>query len=413
MPRIPPVSDEDVRAACEAFEKAGRNAAEASRVLNVSRSTIQNRVTIGARRGLLGTDPVIPGFAIKKLSRQIGPEGETQREWIEQGPEPGEEFQLPEGHTIKGVSALVDADGRTVQQWIKTKADDDVPALIDAIKTAFNAYEGRAELTPAPAKCDAMLMSVYPIADQHLGLMAWGRETGESYDLKIGANRLRSSFERLIAQSPHSESALILNLGDFFHADDGRNVTPTSGFKLDVDGRYFKVLTTGVQLMLDCIDRALQKHNRVVVVNLPGNHDPHASIALTVALSAFYSKEPRVTISEDPSEFFYHKFGNVLIGANHGHRVKPVDLAQHMAATRAAEWGATKYRHYLTGHLHHVVAKEVMGVVVETFQTLAAKDAYHASHGYLAGQSITSITFHHQEGEIGRHRINISPPEHL
>jgi hypothetical protein len=43
---------------------------------------------------------------------------------------------------------------------------------------------------------------------------------------------------------PGAESARIAdrNLGDWYHANDQRNVTPKSKHQLDVDGRWFKVL---------------------------------------------------------------------------------------------------------------------------------------------------------------------------
>lgn len=407
---IEPLSDEDCVAAFNLWQESGRNYTKAAEAAGVVRATMQHRVMLAFKRKLVEDPRVRPGFEISRINEITNEDGEVIRTSVSQRPEAGDQFEMPPGYVPGKITVALGPDGRVEKQWLRA-APDNTGIAIDAIKAAFDAYEGRAELAPAPKQCDAMLMSVYPLADVHLGLMAWGRETGESYDLRIAGEKVRTNLQRLIRQSPDSETALVLNLGDFFHADDSRNQTPSSGFKLDVDGRYFKVLTTGVQLMMDCIDQCLQKHQRVYVRNLPGNHDPHASIALTVALSAFYSKEPRVSISDDPSEFFYHRFGNNLIGANHGHRVKPGKLAMHMAATRAEDWGKTFFRYYYTGHIHHETGfKKEDGVIVESFQSLAAKDAFHASHGYLGGQSIQSITLHYNDGEIGRHRINIGPP---
>lgn len=322
---------------------------------------------------------------------------------------------LPLGQVVQGLSTLykISEDGQSqeVLQWVKTHNEKSLQDLTDAIKTTFDEYKGKADLIAAPKTVDKDLLSVYPIADQHHGLMAWGAESGENYDLKIGADRLRQCSKRLISQSPSSKQALILNLGDWQHTDDAKNMTPRGGNILDVDGRYFKVLTTGVQLMMDVVDLALQKHETVVVRNLPGNHDPHASIALTVALGAFYSKNPRVTIDDDPSDFFFHRFGQTLIGATHGHKMKPPAMAMSMAVRRREDWGNTKYHWFLFGHIHHETAREIGDVRCESFQTLASKDAFGASHGYNAGQSITSVTLHTEEGEVGRHRVNTPPPK--
>ncbi len=382
---------------------AGAARALTDQGLPIGESSIRRR----ANRGVLGTAPVIPGFSIKQVSTQRGPDGETQKEWIKQGPESGEAFAVAPGQIIRGVSALVDASGKVQQQWIKTKLSDDL--ALAAIREAFDTYSGRCEPIPPPDLTDDALLSIYPIADQHNGLRSWGPETGENYDLKIGADRLRATSQRLIAQSPASRQAIILNLGDWTHADDAKNMTPGHGHILDVDGRYFKIMCASVRLMQDVIELALQKHEAVTVRNLPGNHDPHTCFALTIALMAFYANNPRVIIDDDPGEFFFHRFGSTLIGANHGHRMKADKMAMNMAVRRRADWGETKYHYFYFGHIHHESAKEIGDVRVESFQTLAAKDAYAANAGYMAGQSLTSITIHREDGEIGRHRVNIPP----
>lgn len=403
---IEPLDDDTLRQAVELEQKHHSNAAAAARELGITRSAFQNRVRQAARRGLCGTAPVIPGFAIQKITTVTNEDGVTVREFVQQKPDAAQEpFELPPSHEIKGISALVQ-DGRVIQQWIKTRAlQADITA---ALREEFAARKP-APLLKAPKSTDADLMSVYPIADQHHGLLAWGKETGgEDYDLAIGTRRLRDCATRLIAQSPPSQTAIILNLGDWQHTDDQTNSTPASRHGLDADSRYTKILRTGVALMCDVIELALQRHQSVIVRNLPGNHDPHASIALTVALGAYYRNNPRVTIDDDPGAFFFHRFGSTLIGATHGHKLKPDRMAMTMAVERREDWGETQFHYFYFGHIHRETAREIGDVRVESFQSLAAKDAYSASHGYNSGQSLTSITIHRMEGEIGRHRVNIA-----
>lgn len=401
-----PCDDELLQQAARAWLdlKSERKAAAS---LGLPRSTFKDRLRNAARRGLLGTRPVLPGYEVKQTSAQRDADGNVEREWVQQRPESGDTFKVPDGHFIRGVSALTDQDGRVRAQWVKTWQEKAVPAVIEACKAAFAQYKGASRPVTAPRRTDRELLSVYPIADQHIGLLAWERDAGENYDLKIGADRLRACMARLIAQAPRSKRAIILNLGDWQHTDDQKNMTPRSGNILDVDGRYFKVLTTGVQLMMDCIEMAKRHHETVLVRNVPGNHDPHASIALTVALDAFYHNDRRVTVDTDPSEFFFHRFGRTLIGATHGHKMKPDRMAMTMAVRRREDWGATRFHHFFFGHIHHETAKEIGDVRVESFQTIAAKDAHAASSGYTSGQSLTSITYHIRDGEIGRHRVNV------
>lgn len=370
------------------------------------------RVHLAAQRGLLGTEPVLPGFKLKKTTAVYDKDGNIAREFVQQVSDNGAPFELPAGHVIKGISTFTDADGRTIAQWTKTRIADATPHLVEALKEVFAEHAGKsdASLIAPPVFQIEDCCNVYPIADQHNGLLAWGKETGSPYDLKIGAERLRDSARRLVAQSPPSALGIILNLGDWQHTDDQKNMTPRSGNILDVDSRYFKILTAGVQLMKDIVELALQRHAHVIVRNIPGNHDPHASYALTIALSAFYSNNPRVTVDDSPGEYFWHRFGQTLIGATHGHRMKPDRMAMAMATICREDWGQTRYHWFLFGHIHHETAKEVGDVRCESFQTLADNDAHHHHSGYTAGRSLTAITLHREDGEIGRHRVNISPP---
>ena len=217
------------------------------------------------------------------------------------------------------------------------------------------------------------MLSIYPIADQHLGLLAWGRETGDAYDLKIGCARLRDCTKRLVAQSPPSETAIILNLGDWQHTDDEKNVTPGHGFTLDVDSRYFKLVQAGVDLMVDVVELALQKHQKVIVRNLPGNHDPHAHVALTMGLRGHYREHPRVTVLVEPSEFFYYRWHNNFIGATHGHKIKPAKMVMDMAVSHRDDWAKADFRYFLFGHIHHETALKLGMFVVRVSKQLPQK----------------------------------------
>lgn len=401
-----PISEELLAETVALYQEHGTIGA-AARAIGVARQTMQHRVHKAAQAGLLGFKPVPPGFEVSSITE--GPRGTS----VTMRQERGAEFEVPAQHIVKGVSALVDAEGRTIQKWVKTKTDTIVPALVTALEERF----ARAELL-RPSIDDACpedfaedLLSIYPIADQHLGMMAWGKETGDPYDLKIGCERLRDCTRRLVAQSPPSETAIILNLGDWQHTDDDRNVTPGHGNALQTDSRYNKIVMAGVDLMVDVIELALQKHQKVIVRNLPGNHDPHACVALTMGLRGHYRNHPRVEIITDPSDFFYYRWKNNFIGATHGHKSKPRDMVMDMAVSRREDWAKSEYRYFYFGHIHHETALEIGDVRCESFQTVASKDAYAHSHTFNSGRSLTSITLHAQDGEIGRHRVNIPPPK--
>lgn len=249
----------------------------------------------------------------------------------------------------------------------------------------------------------------YPIADQHIGVMNWGKETDEDYDLKIGVERLYVAANRLMEASPNSELGIILNLGDFFHMNDGDNMTPRGHNILDVDGRYFKIISAGVDITARIIDKALEKHKKVIYRALRGNHDKESYVALVIALNERYRNNERVEIDVSPSDFFFFEWGKNLIGAHHGDKGKADRLVGFMADHVAEAWGRTYWRYMWTGHIHHESAKDIFGAKWESFRTLAPRDSYSFSHGFTGRQSIQSITLSKEEGEIMRNKININP----
>lgn len=373
------LSDDVLREVSDVYIAAGHNQTETARRMKIARSTLQSRLDIAIRRGFL--------------------------------PEVSVGGPVPPGFLIKGTSTLYGADGSVTAQWVKTREDVNYTLVSEAIEDAFAAHKGRAKLTPTPkTKINTDLLTTYPIADHHLGLFSWKPETGADYDLKIGAALLRDTMTTLVSQSPHSGTGLVLNLGDFFHSDNNENRTLRSGAALDVDTRYAKVLQIGVELMVQCIELALQRHDTVIVRNVPGNHDPYATLALTVALAAFFHNEPRVTVEKSPDPFFWFRFGKVFIGAAHGDNVKPENMPGLMAALRPQDWGASEFRYIYLGHIHKksVGGGEHAGAVWETFQTLAAKDAWSHGMGYSSGRSMVAITHHKDKGEVLRSTVAIT-----
>lgn len=379
---------------------------EAAKQLGIDIKTMTRTIELAARRGM-DTGHVAPGFTIKSRSVKLDRNGDLIGQSISTAPERTETFTPLPGHVIKGESVLTDADGMVIQKWVKTRegAQDHLD-LIEAIKTALGEVPARDVVEP-PLTSIADCLTVYPIADLHLGMMAWGKESGDDYDLEIAARNAVDAAQYLVAQSRPTREAVILGLGDYFHQNDQRNSTPRSGHQLDVDGRWPKVLLTGVRVADAIVRAALAKHEAVTVRMLPGNHDPDAAIALSVALAMAYRDNDRVTIDLDPSLHWYMRFGKVLLGATHGHTMKPGRMAMMLATDRAADWGETIYRHFFFGHIHHDTARDVGPVRVESFRTIAAKDAYTAGGGYRSPRTLTAITFHAERGEIGRHKINL------
>ena len=78
-----------------------------------------------------------------------------------------------------------------------------------------------------------------------------------------------------------------------------------------------------------------------------------------------------------------------------------------MATDKPKEWGESMYRYWLLGHIHSDVQREYQGVRVESFRTLAARDAWAASMGYRSGRDMKAIILHRQFGEVARHLVSV------
>lgn len=316
----------------------------------------------------------------------------------------------PQGFHVKGVSSLYDDEGNLKIQWVKTSADkdDELRRVMDAFTEAFADMRGASYDVSAPSQVNDDLLTVYPMGDPHIGMYAWAEEAGEDFDCDIAERNLTNAVKNLVERSPDSKTAIVLNLGDFFHSDSLENRSLNSGHSFDVDSRWSKVLWIGAKAMIQCVYSALKKHEKVIVKNVIGNHDTHTSQALSLALSLYFENNDRVDVDSSPSRFWFYKFGKVLIGSTHGDTVKPEKLGGIMATNKPQDWGNTVHRYWYTGHIHSRNAMELDGCMWESFRTLAAKDAWHASKGYSSGRDMVSIHHHKDYGEIERHTISLS-----
>lgn len=397
----------------------GRTIAAIARSVRRPRKTISNWV-IKARRRLAATGhasgPPLPpaampppGMRISTNSGEYDASGNLVRQWVGSTKDSGAEFVPPKGHLVKGVSALVDADGRELVKWIKTREGSAGEGLVEALREEFSAFRGAAQQVPSPGLVEEDLMVVYPLPDLHIGAYAWGRETGGPYDTEIAVSRALEAARTLVGQAPRARRGVLLGLGDYFHTNDQTNATPASRHRLDVDGRWPKVYRAGARLAASLVSLLLAHHEEVEVVFLPGNHDPDAAVCLTVALDMLYDGHNRVRVHSQPGLFWFMRHGACLLGATHGHTMKPDRMAMVLATDRSRDWGETTHRHFFFGHVHHESVKEVGPVRVESFNTPASRDAWAHGGGYRSGQSMCSIVFDRNRGEVMRQRVNIAP----
>lgn len=363
------LSREAALEAVDALNKHSGNLTAAADALGLPRPTLQNRIKAAALQGITADAP----------------------------------------KSVYGTSTLYDKDGGVMLRWVKENAKNRSPEQwAQYIKDAFADIGSLPKVKAPDGKLRKDLMAVYPIGDHHVAMYSWGEEVGADYDISISENLLSAAMKHLVEVSPACERALIVNVGDFFHVDNLKNQTSRSGHTLDVDTRYAAMIRAGVRMLRTAIDCALSKHKHVTVVNAIGNHDDIGAMWLSLALAQYYEKNPRVTIETKPGKFHYYRHGETLIGVTHGDTGKPEKLQSVMAADRPTDWGTTKFRYWLTGHVHHRKVLEFPGVMWETFRTLAPGDAWANAAGYRSGRDMTAIVFSATHGEIARHRFDVS-----
>jgi len=370
--------------ALDAVDAHGGNVSAAGRSLNVTKRGFE-RLVKRARAAITKNTVPVPG-----------PGGITIHE-------------LWDGQKLKGYSGCFHHEKGEIMRWVKTNEDLDrtLEILSQQIESWVSDLQHKIAPIQAPKVCYDDLMTCYPMGDPHFGLYCWAKEVGNDFNLDIAEAELFAAVDYLVHQSPPSHRAVLVNLGDFFHYDSMENLTPASGHVLDSDTRPQRMIDIGIRALRRCLQRMLEKHEIVEMINAPGNHDPILSRAMNVFFRNIYENEPRIKIYDEPTTRHYIEHGKCLIGVTHGDKTKDPSLPGIMATEMPEAWGRTKFRHFWRGHHHHDSVLELNGCKVEQFRTLAPGDAYAVGHGYLSGRDMKAVVFHREYGEQARFTCGI------
>lgn len=302
---------------------------------------------------------------------------------------------------------MVTTDGTAKARWVKTRQKRVAPEeLAHVYRDALKAIQPATRARTVPAVESDQLLACYIFGDPHFGLLAWGEESGQNFDLKIATQRHQDVTARLIAHAPDSSIGIMATLGDGLHSD-GYSAQTTAGTRVDVDCRFPKVLRAAVAFEIQATEMLLAKHERVVRVVLRGNHDTTAALSVAEILRAHFRSEPRVLVKDNVPVHTYIRWNSNLLGFTHGDKGKAKDLPLLMATDRPLHWGQTSHRKYLVGHVHHRDVKEYPGCVVEHYPTLASSDAWHAGMGYRSRQGACVEVRHAHEGQIAKYEVTL------
>jgi len=287
--------------------------------------------------------------------------------------------------------------------YVEKSQHEKLQAVLDGLKEQVNPTE----LVKLKQTGNANLCNQYTLTDYHLGMMAWGEETGDGWDLDIAEKILVNFFKIGIKSSPKADECIFAQIGDLLHWDGFEALTPANKHILDADTRFPKLVRTAIKVIRQIITMLLKKYKKVTVIMAEGNHDPASSVWLREMLAAFYENEPRIKIDTNPDPYYCVTFGKNCLFYHHGHKRNIKNIESVFVGKFKKEFGNSNHVYGHLGHLHHQ-QKETNLMLLEQHRTLASKDAYASRGGYLSERDSKVITYHKDYGEVARQTININ-----
>lgn len=370
------------REVARVWESCDRNARKAAQILGITHATVRNIVT-----------------TVKGAAAAAG----FSDAWDATA-------HVPEGEYVVGRSLFLEDDSGN-KAWLKTRRKLETAEKEEALKAfvdQLNSQVKQAKKTPKPSEKGKSkdLLPTIIIGDAHIGMRAEASETRDrDFNSQIASAELLEAIDYLVDAAPASEEAMLINVGDFMHANSHKNTTANLT-PLDVDQRIESVMRVAADTMIHAITRILEKHSKVSVVMARGNHDSDTAIAIAMILAYRYAKEPRVTILEPQGFHTYTTFGKNLIAITHGDKAPSRRLADVLP--RLSVWSKTSHRYWILGHFHSKLAEQFENsVVIERFGTLAPADSWHASKFYKSPSIMNQIVYRRSGGIAIRHEYEI------
>ena len=273
-------------------------------------------------------------------------------------------------------------------------------------------------------------------ADLHLGRLAYGNETGDSYDIKIAVKRDDASTNyfmneaHYLAKRKPFEKVLMVFGNDYFNYTHAKPFTATSnGTYQESDSRYQKMFMTGINQATKRIEQASELAP-VHVIFIPGSHDEENTWYMSVVLNAYFRNNPNVTVDISPNLRQFLQFGKNLLGFDHGQYPTFERLFANMAFADTKAWESTVFKYFFTGHLHHkevkariwqggpkevkmpkgqlLITEDLNGILFDRLTSLTSNDYYEHSRGFIHIKNAEAFIFDKEFGKT--HTLNYQLP---
>ena len=228
--------------------------------------------------------------------------------------------------------------------------------------------------------------------DFHWGKWGAVEEGTKEYSRRVARERLRASTASCLAGVLcHGQPEVIMvGVGsDYFHVDNEAGTT-SGGTPQDRDGNPLDIIETGCEMMVEYVDM-LRAVAPVELVLMAGNHDHLLGYCLLLYLSAYYHGVEGVTVRRTADPRQYVEYGSTLLTFVHGDAVhRTGDIARLAAVEAREQWGRTRHRVALTGHLHYEKMEDDRGFVRYQMPSLSGTDRWHTRHGYVGSRVLLS-----------------------
>ena len=298
--------------------------------------------------------------------------------------------------------------------WLKNEADEfgnssslyfylgqeesqlDLNAAMDVIIERCQDIEA---LPPqdAPKLVEQDTVCLYGVADWHFGAKGYG-EQGKVYDRHAALLKLRNSTLGVHKLMPPAAVALVVWDGDTFHNNDYKNRTPKSGHPLQVEGTPQENLGYAVTACIWQVRLALQKHRRVEVAILKGNHDPDSIAGLVHAVKQRFRDEPRVKVWTSEDRYYVFRSKALFLAFHHGDGLKPRDLAEQIPYRFRHKWDGAEGFYLYTAHTHHIKADTFGGMNWSQMPALCGLEGHAADLGYCDTAGMEGAVFNRRTG---------------
>jgi transposase-like protein len=347
----------------------------------------------------------IGGLTANGIKKKYGVANRTLSRWKRQYKHLAilEDGFLPDQHFVKKTTVQYNKEGKIERQWLKSDTEaTDIAEKLERLAKGLIKEIKPVKAKPYKGKKIKDLCCNYIISDYHLGQYSSQSETGEPWDLEMAHDTICAWINQAVRSSPRAKQALLVDLGDFLHADGLLPLTPASKHVLDASGRFHEVIDVAISCFDFMIRRLLRHHESVHVIICEGNHNESSSHWMTRCIARKYENEPRITFDMSDIPYYAYGWGNVSLFYHHGHKRRMGNVSETIVGMFRDLYGSTKYSYIHTGHLHHIDRKENNMAIVEQHSTLAAKDAHSARGGHGSTRGANVITYHKDHGEVAR-----------